>query len=107
MYEKELELLEAQHEFLNLQVYIAEQESEKSGKPLSEDPTYLYKTHMRDFVSRTVLSTKCFLKDEATIPSKKVEEIKADMDRLGLAYALLVAEQFRQLLRKDMIDDLT
>lgn len=96
VYEKELELLEAQHEFLNLQVYIAEQEAERSGKPLSNDPTYLDTTYMRDLVSRTILSTKCFLKDEATIPSKKAEEIKADMDRLGLAYALLVAEQFRQ-----------
>lgn len=28
--------------------------------------------------------------------SKKVEDIKADMDRLGLAYALIVVEQFRQ-----------
>lgn len=96
VYEKELELLEAQHEFLNLQVYIAEQESEKSGKPLSEDQTYLDTTHVRDLVSRTILSTKSFLKDEASIPSKKVEDIKADMDRLGLAYALLVAEKFRQ-----------
>ncbi len=65
VYEKKLELLEAQHEFLNLQVYIAEQESEKSGKPLSDDQTYLDTTHMRDLVSRIILSTKSFLKDEA------------------------------------------
>lgn len=96
VYEKELELLEAQHEFLNLQVYIAEQESEKSGKPLSDDQTYLDTTHMRDLVSRTILSTKRFLKDEASIPLKRFEDIKADMNRLGLAYALLVAEQFKQ-----------
>lgn len=96
MYEKELELLEAQHDFLNLQVYITEQESEKSEKPLSEDQTYLDSTHMRDLVSRTILSTKGFLKDEASIPSKKAEEIKAEMDRLGLAYALLVTDQFKQ-----------
>lgn len=51
---------------------------------------------MRDLVSRTILSTKSFLKDEALLPLKRVEEIKADMDRLGLAYALLVAEQFKQ-----------
>ncbi len=50
---------------------------------------------MRDFVSRTILSTKSFLKDEALIPSKKFEDIKTDMDRLGLAYTLLVAKQFR------------
>ena len=96
VYEKELELLEAQHDFLNLQVYITEQESEKSEKPLSEDQTYLDSTHMRDLVSRTILSTKGFLKDEASIPSKKAEEIKAEMDRLGLAYALLVTDQFKQ-----------
>lgn len=96
MYEKELELLEAQHKILNLQVYIAEQESEKSGKPLLDDQTYLDSIHMRDLISGTILSTKGFLKDEASLPSKQVEEIKADMDRLGLAYALLVADQFKQ-----------
>lgn len=96
MYEKELELLEAQHKILNLQVYIAEQESEKSGKPLLDDQTYLDSIHMRDLISGTILSTKGFLKDEASLPSKQVEEIKADMDRLGLACALLVADQFKQ-----------
>ncbi len=50
---------------------------------------------MRNLFSRTILSTKSFLKDEASIPLKKVEDIKADMDRLGLAYALLLAEQFK------------
>lgn len=90
-----MELLEAQYEFLNLQVYIAEQESEKSGKSLSDDQTYLDTIHIKDLVNWTIFSTKSFLKDEISIPLKRVQDIKVDMDCLGLVYVLLVAEQFK------------
>lgn len=66
-----------------------------SGKPLSKDYTYLDLTPMSDLDNRTILSTNGLLNNEASITSKTVEDIKADMDRLGLAYALLMAEQFR------------
>lgn len=48
MLEKELELLETQHDFLNLQVHIAEQEADKSGKALAKDTTYSLRRPLPD-----------------------------------------------------------
>lgn len=48
MLEKELELLEAQHDFLNLQMHIAEQEANKSGKALAKDTTYSLRRPLPD-----------------------------------------------------------
>lgn len=70
---------------LNLQVYIAEQESEKSGKLFSSDSTYPDSAQMKDPINRTILISKNFLKNGASIRWKWLEDITAEMDRLRFA----------------------
>lgn len=57
-HQKELELAETQHDFLNLQVYIAEKEADKCGKALKKDSTYADLCQMRYLFSRTILRSK-------------------------------------------------
>lgn len=57
-HENELELLEAQHDFLNLQIYIVEQEADKSGKALAKDTNYGELCKTRDLVIRNILNSK-------------------------------------------------
>lgn len=95
-HQKELELLEAQHDFLNLQMYLAEKEADKSGKALEKDTTYADLCQMRDLVSRTIMNSRNSLNKAALMTEAEVAQMKADMDRLGLAYALSIADQYKQ-----------
>lgn len=95
-HQKGLELLEAQHDFLNLQIYIAEKEAEKSGKALEKDTTYAELCQMRDLVSRIIMNSKNSLNESALMTEAEVVQMKADMGRLGLAYALSIADQYKQ-----------
>lgn len=57
-HQRRLEVLEAQHDFLNLQIHIAEREADNSGQALKKDTTYAGNCQMRDLVSRNILNSK-------------------------------------------------
>lgn len=92
-HQKELELPEAQDDFPNLQMYIAEKEADKDGTALEKDSTYADLCQMRYLVSQTILRSKNWLNKAVLMTEAGVAQIKADKDRLGLAYALLIADQ--------------
>lgn len=51
---------------------------------------------MRDLVSRTIMNSKDSLNKLDLITEAEVAQMKADMDRLGLVYALSIADQYNQ-----------
>lgn len=77
-------------------MYIAENEAGKSWKPLAKDTTYADLYQMRELMSQTILNSRNFHSKAASMKENEVEQMKAGMDRLGLAYALSIADQFKQ-----------
>lgn len=91
-HQRKLQLLEAQYESLNLQIHIAEKEADRFGKALEQDTTYAGLCQMRDLVSCNILNSKNSLNKVALMTEAEVTQIKASIDRLGLAYALSIVD---------------